>query len=74
MTTINTIIEEIKDVPINRLEELHLYIKSLIPNIKKQDDRKLNKEDFFAMVDEARKGPFTKLTKQKEKEIFGYEL
>ncbi|PZU88737.1 MAG: hypothetical protein DI529_05125 [Chryseobacterium sp.] len=30
MLTLNTILEEIKDVPVNRLEELHLFIKTLI--------------------------------------------
>jgi hypothetical protein len=29
MLTLNTIIEEIKDVPVNKLEELHLFIKTL---------------------------------------------
>jgi predicted transcriptional regulator len=30
MLTLNTILEEIKDVPVDKLEELHLFIKSLI--------------------------------------------
>lgn len=30
MLTLNTILEEIKDVPVNKLEELHLFIKTLI--------------------------------------------
>lgn len=39
MATINTILEEIKDVPLDRLEELHQYIKSLIP--KKRNNEKV---------------------------------
>ncbi|TDX84317.1 hypothetical protein [Epilithonimonas xixisoli] len=35
MLTLNTILEEIKDVPVNRLEELHLFIKTLVS--KKED-------------------------------------
>lgn len=38
MLTLNTILEDIKDVPVNRLEELHLYIKTLIPKKKKESD------------------------------------
>ena len=35
----NTILEEIKNVPLNRLEELHEYIKSLIPRKNKTNDK-----------------------------------
>ncbi|MCC2590445.1 hypothetical protein [Chryseobacterium sp. MFBS3-17] len=40
MATINTILDKIKDVPLNRLEELHQYIRSLIPKseFKTSDD------------------------------------
>ena len=38
MLTLNTILEEIKDVPVNRLEELHVYIKGLIPKKKTEND------------------------------------
>ena len=41
MLTLNTILEEIKDVPINKLEELHLFIKTLISKNENYDDTKL---------------------------------
>ena len=34
MLTINTIIEEIKDVPVNRLEEIYEFIHSMTPATK----------------------------------------
>jgi len=41
MLTLNTILEEIKDVPVNKLEELHLFIKTLISKKENYDDTKL---------------------------------
>lgn len=37
MLTLNTILEEIKDVPVNKLEELHLFIKTLISKKEESD-------------------------------------
>jgi len=37
MLTLNTILEEIKDVPVNKLEELHLFIKTLISRKEESD-------------------------------------
>ena len=37
MLTINTILEEIKDVPVSRLEELYQFVHTLTPNTKKTD-------------------------------------
>ncbi len=34
MLTLNTIIKEIKEVPVNRLEELYEFIHSMTPAIK----------------------------------------
>lgn len=34
MTTLNTIIKEMKDVPVNRLEELYQFIHALTPKSK----------------------------------------
>lgn len=34
MLTLNTILREIKDVPVNRLEELYQLIHSMTPTIK----------------------------------------
>jgi hypothetical protein len=35
MLTYNTILKELKDVPVNRLEELYDYVHSLNPKVKK---------------------------------------
>jgi len=37
MSTLNTIIKEIKDVPVNRLEELYQFIHSMSPKTKHTD-------------------------------------
>lgn len=34
MLTLNAILKEIKDVPVNRLEELYQFVKSLTPKAK----------------------------------------
>ena len=37
MLTINTILKEIKEVPVNRLEELYQFVHSLTPKNKQTD-------------------------------------
>ena len=37
MSTLNTIIKEMKDVPVNRLEELYQFIHALTPKSKQSD-------------------------------------
>ena len=37
MLTINTILKELKDVPVNRLEELYQFIHSLTPKTKQTE-------------------------------------
>ena len=37
MLTINTILKELKDVPVNRLEELYQFVHSLTPKTKKTE-------------------------------------
>jgi hypothetical protein len=37
MLTFNTILKEIKDVPVNRLEELYQFVISLTPKAKKSE-------------------------------------
>ncbi|MEO6832344.1 MAG: hypothetical protein ABI378_08020 [Chitinophagaceae bacterium] len=37
MLTINTILKEIKEVPLNRLEELYQFVHSLTPKAKTSD-------------------------------------
>lgn len=51
MPTINTILEEIKDVPLNRLEELHQYIKTLIPNKNRTGESVDGEADGIQLAD-----------------------
>jgi hypothetical protein len=37
MLTLNTILKEIKEVPVNRLEELYQFVHSLTPKAKKTE-------------------------------------
>lgn len=37
MLTLNTILEEMKNVPVNRLEELYEFVHSLTPAIKQTE-------------------------------------
>jgi hypothetical protein len=37
MSTLNTILKEIKDVPVNRLEELYQFVHSLTPKTKQTE-------------------------------------
>ena len=37
MLTLNTILEEIKDVPVSRLEELYQFVHSLTPKTKQTE-------------------------------------
>ena len=38
MLTINTILKEIKDVPVSRLEELYQFVHSLTPKTKQPEN------------------------------------
>lgn len=37
MSTLNTILKEIRDIPVNRLEELYQYVHSLTPKTKQTE-------------------------------------
>jgi hypothetical protein len=37
MSTLNTILKEMKDVPVNRLEELYQFIRAMTPKTKHSD-------------------------------------
>jgi hypothetical protein len=56
MSTINTIIKEMKDVPVNRLEELYQFIQAITPKTKHSDSlRKKNLSFGGAFSDMSRK-------------------
>lgn len=77
MLTINTIIKEIKDVPVNRLEELYQYIKSLTIKSKpsKTDQEKILSFGgaFKEMSDQSYK-EFLDHTKETRNNLFGRNI
>ena len=73
MTTINNILEEIKDVPINRLEELYEYIHSLKQDAKKTNSSKnkiLSFSGIFADMDKEDYTDFLNHTKTTRRNLF----
>lgn len=66
---------EIKESDLSFFETFLKKIKAKKINVEKiQDDTKMSKKEFYQMIEEASKSPKTKLTKEKEIELFGYEL
>lgn len=73
MLTINNILKEIKDVPVNRLEELYQFIHSLKPNSKKNNTAKnkiLAFSGIFADMDEKNYSDFVNHTKTTRENLF----
>lgn len=67
MLTLNTILKEMKDVPVNRLEELYQFVHSLTPTIKPTENLRkkilsyagsfadMNKKDYADFVSQTKK-------------------
>jgi hypothetical protein len=67
MLTLNTILKEIKDVPVNRLEEVYQFIHSMTPPIKQTEDLQkkilsfggafsdMSNEDYSAYIGQTKK-------------------
>lgn len=67
MTTINTILEELKDVPVDRLEDVHSFIHTLKKNSREVDENRekiltfagiftdMNGNDFDDFVNETKR-------------------
>ncbi len=73
MTTLHTIIKEIKDVPVSRLEELYQFVHSLTPRNKKTEDIRKKILSFggaFSNMDENDYNEFVDHTKQTRKNLF----
>jgi hypothetical protein len=73
MPTLNTILNELKNVPVDKLEDLYSIIHSLRTNTKKAD--KANKEILsfagsFGDISESDYNDFVKHTKQTRKNLF----
>jgi hypothetical protein len=73
MPTINTILEELKNVPVEKLEDLYSIIHSLRTNIKKTDTKSqeiLSYAGTFGDMSKSDYGDFVKHTKQTRSELF----
>lgn len=77
MLTYNTILEEIKDVPLDKLEDLHAYINTLTTTENKSEILKkkiLSFSNTFKDMDEAEFKNFTKQTTSIRKSLFDRKI
>ncbi len=73
MLTLNSILREIKDVPVNRLEEIYQFIHSLTPHNKKTDTfrkRILSFGGSFKEMSDTDYSDFVSQTKKTRTELF----
>lgn len=73
MPTINTILNELKNVPVDKLEDLYSIIHSLRTDIKKTDIKNQEILSFagsFGDISESDYNDFVKHTKQTRKNLF----
>jgi hypothetical protein len=77
MLTYKTILEEIKDVPVNKLEELHSYIHTLTSKEKKSNALRkkiLSFSETFSNMSEVEFKEFTKKTKEMRSSLFDRKI
>ncbi len=77
MLTLNTILEELKNVPANRLEDIYAIIHSLRANTKRSDKTGKNILSFagsFADMPEHEYNDFLKHTEQTRKDLFDRDI
>jgi hypothetical protein len=67
MLTLNAILKEVKDVPVNRLEELHQFVQSLTTSSKQKESLRkkilsfggafsdMNKNDYSGFISQTKK-------------------
>ena len=73
MLTVNTILDEIKDVPVSRLEELYQFVHSLTPNKKKTEALRKKILSFggsFSDMSKKDYADFRNQTKKSRTELF----
>ena len=73
MPTINAILKELKNVPVDKLEDLYSIIHSLQTNIKKTDTKNqeiLSYAGAFGDMSKSDYSDFVKHTKQTRDELF----
>ncbi len=77
MLTLNTILKDIKDVPVNRLEELYQFVHSLTPKISKNDTLRkkiLSYGGAFSDFSEKDYSDFLKQTKKAREGMFDRKI
>lgn len=77
MLTVNDILKEIKDVPVNRLEELYQFVHSLKPVTKKTNTTKkkiLSFSGIFADMDSKDYTDFVNHTKTTRTNLFDRKI
>jgi len=73
MPTLNTILKEMKDVPVNRLEELYQFIHSLTPGSKNTENLRkkiLSYGGVFSDMSNDDYSDFLKQTKETRTKLF----
>jgi len=73
MLTLNTILKEIKDVPVNRLEELYQFVHSLTPKSEQSDSLRKKILSYGGAFSEMSKGDyddFLSHTQQTRNQLF----
>ena len=77
MLTLNTIIKEIKEVPVNRLEELYEFIHSMTPAIKHSEGLRKKILSFggaFGEMSNKDYSSFLNQTKKARTELFNRNI
>ncbi|MDQ6844408.1 MAG: hypothetical protein M3Z92_08670 [Bacteroidota bacterium] len=75
--TLNTILEELNDVPVDKLRELHAYINSLKANTEKSEDKRKEILSFAGIFNDMSQNDyddFLKETKKTRGELFDREI
>jgi hypothetical protein len=73
MPTLNSILKEIKEVPVNRLEELYQFVHSLTPKTKQPEIMRKKILSFggaFSEMSSKQYADFVNHTKKTRKELF----
>ncbi len=76
MITVNTIIKELKDVPVNRLEELYNFISSLTSSEKSTKNKKkiLSYSGALSTMTDEDFTQFIENTKSSRNQLFNREI
>jgi len=67
MLTYNTILKELKDIPVNRLEELYDFVHSLNPKVKKSASLKKKILSFGGAFSDMSAKDYTGFVKETKK-------